>query len=249
MSKNVDVSVVIPTYNEKENAELLYHELKSILDKLKEKHEIIFVDDGSTDGSFDVLKKIASKKDNVKLVKLAGNYGQSSALAAGIENAEGNIIATMDSDLQHDPKDIPGLIHKLGEGYHVVCGWRKFRGNSDSFIFKILPSKLSNFLINSLTGMKLKDSTGGMRAFRKNVTRTIPLYGEMHRYLPVLAKWKGFKVTEVPIRIRKRKHGKTKYSIFRLFRGFFDLLAIRFFTSYSTRPKTNKTYIIDELIK
>lgn len=231
----VDISIVIPVFNEKGNIEKLYTEIINTL-RGKESYEIVFSDDGSTDDSFEILKKIASRDSRARIVKLMSNYGQSSAIAAGISNSKGRIIVTMDSDLQHDPRDIIPLIEKVKEGYHVVCGWRKQRNSSDSLIRKIIPSKIANLLVRIITGNKLNDSTGGMRAFTKRVVETIPLYGEMHRYLPLLALWRGFRVTEIPINVRKRGSGKTNYSYTRIFRGFLDLLTVKFFMKYSTRP-------------
>lgn len=233
--KDVNVSIVIPVYNEEENVQRLYEELISVL-KEKLSFELIFVDDGSTDNSLSILKKITEKDKRIKVVTLISNYGQSNALSAGISKSKGKIIVTMDSDLQHDPNDIIPMIKKIDEGYHVVCGWRKSRGKSDSFVKKTIPSKISNLLIRKLTGVKLKDSTGGMRAFVRKVVETISLYGENHRYLPILAKWKGFKVSEIPINIRKRVFGKTKYNYKRIFRGFLDLITLKFFISYSSKP-------------
>lgn len=233
--KYLDISIIIPIYNEEGNILKLYNEINNVFKETKN-YEIVFVDDGSTDNSFKILKKISLKDKRIYLIKLLSNYGQSNAIAAGISKSSGKIIVTMDSDLQHDPKDILPLVKKINEGYHVVCGWRKHRNYSDSLIRKIIPSKISNFLIRTITGKKLKDSTGGMRAFSRKVVDTIPLYGEMHRYLPILASWKGFKVTEAPINIRRRASGKTKYNYKRIFRGFLDLLTIKFFMEYSTRP-------------
>jgi len=212
----------------------LYQELVEELSSFSNNYEIVFVDDGSTDNSFKILSELADKDKNVKVVKLLSNYGQSTALAAGSEQATGENIVTMDSDLQHDPKDIKSLLEPLREGYQVVCGWRKKRG--DSFVKKTIPSKIANHLVNKMVGLKLHDSVGGMKAFKKEVIEFVPLYGNMHRYLPVLAKWKGFKVTERPIKIRKRRAGKTHYKFKRLFGGFLDLLTVKFFISYSTRP-------------
>lgn len=233
--KPKNVSIVIPVFNEEGNIENLYKELESTLKNLKN-YEIVFADDGSRDKSFEILKKIASKNNHVKVVRLMTNYGQSNAIAAGIANSTGKIIVTMDSDMQHDPKDIEPLVKKIEEGYQVVCGWRRNRNSSDSLIRKIFLSKGANLLVRTITGQKLNDSTGGMRAFSKKVVETIPLYGEMHRFLPILAIWKGFKVTEIPINIRKRGEGKTNYTITRVFGGFFDLLTVKFFMKYSTRP-------------
>ncbi len=228
------VSIVVPVFNEEGNVKPLYHEIASVLKKTP--YEIIFVDDGSSDTSFITLKQIATKTKNVKVIKLLSNYGQSNAIAAGIAKSRGTVIVTMDSDMQHDPKDILPMIKKLEEGYHVVCGWRVGRNKADAFLTKSLPSKISNILVRFITGQKLNDSTGGMRVFDRKVVETVPMYGEMHRYLPILAAWKGFKVTEIPISIRKRHSGKSKYNFKRIFRGFLDLLTIKYFISYSTRP-------------
>lgn len=233
--KSANISIVIPVFNEEGNIENLYKEIVAAL-STNNSYEIVFADDGSTDNSFSILKELASKDVRVKIVKLISNYGQSNAIAAGISKSVGDVIVTMDSDLQHDPKDILPLVNKTKEGYHVVCGWRKNRNSSDSFIKKVIVSKVANILVRAITGNKLNDSTGGMRAFQKRVVQTIPLYGEMHRFLPILAIWKGFKVTEVPIHIRKRGTGKTHYNYTRIFHGFLDLLTVKFFMKYSTRP-------------
>lgn len=233
--KLVYISIIIPVYNEEGNLHKLHDELLNVM-KDSKSYEIVFVDDGSTDNSFEILKQIAAKNKMARIVKLISNYGQSNAIAAGISKCSGKIIVTMDSDMQHDPKDILPMVKKIEEGFHVVCGWRKYRGYSDSLIKKTVPSKISNFLIRKLTGCSLNDSTGGMRAFSKSVVEVIPIYGEMHRYLPILAFWKGFKVTEVPITIRKRASGNTKYNYKRIFRGFLDLITVKFFLEYSTRP-------------
>lgn len=233
--KPITLSIIIPVFNEEGNIEKLHKEIVSVL-RDSELYEIVFVDDGSTDRSFGILREISLKDKNVKIIRLMSNYGQSNAISAGIANSKGDIIVTMDSDMQHDPKDILPLVKKIQEGYHVVCGWRKNRNSSDSLIKKTIPSKLANALVRIITGNKLNDSTGGMRAFIRRVVETIPLYGEMHRYLPLLAIWKGFRVTEIPINIRKRGAGKTNYNYTRIFRGFLDLLTIKFFMRYSTRP-------------
>src|SRR3989344_5659290 len=226
-----ELTLVIPVHNEQGNLSILMKEIKRALDK-KIGYKVIFVDDGSKDASPRILKQITSKEKNVKVIRMLSNYGQSQAIAAGVSQVDTPYIVTMDSDLQHDPKDILPLVEGLKRGYHVVCGWRK-HGYS---INKSIPSKVSNFLIRVLTKTNLHDSTGGMRAFRKEVTDNIHLYGEMHRYLPLFARWKGFRVTEYPIHIRKRGFGRTHYGMRRLFRGFFDLLTITFFMTYASKP-------------
>lgn len=229
-----DLSVILPVHNEAQNLAYLYQELVRELTGLS--FELIFVDDGSTDNSFLILQQLVQKDKRVKVIKLLSNYGQSTALAAGIEYAQGRNLVTMDSDLQHDPHDIKALIQPLEQGFDVVCGWRKERRDSDSFVGKTIPSRLANAFVKRLVGLRLHDTTGGMRAFKKTVAEVVPLFGEMHRYLPILAKWKGFRVTERPIHIRKRKHGKTHYNVSRILRGFIDLLTVKFFVSYSQRP-------------
>lgn len=231
-----EVSVVLPVYNEEQNLPVVVNELVQELNTTRFDYELIFVDDGSKDHSYQRLQELAAQNKKIKIVKLISNYGQSTALAAGIDLAEGRYIVTMDCDGQHDPKDILTLVEPLRNGYQVVCGWRKDRQGSVSLVGKTLPSRFSNFLIRTLLGVRLHDTTGGMRAFTREVAESVPLYGEMHRYLPLLARWKGFKITERPIHIRRRKFGQTKYNVTRLFRGFFDLVTVKFFISYSTRP-------------
>jgi glycosyltransferase involved in cell wall biosynthesis len=228
----IDLSIVLPVHNEEKNLPFLYEELTKELKNLPLNYEIIFVDDGSKDTSFKILESLSKKDKKVKIVKHLSNYGQSAALGSGTEYAIGENIVTMDSDLQHDPKDIANLIEPLFNGFHVVCGWRKKRGAAN----KSIPSKIANHLVNRMTGLKLHDSVGGMKAFKKQVSEIVPLYGDMHRYMPILAKWKGFKVTERTIKVRKRIRGKTHYKLRRIFGGFFDLITVKFFVSYSTRP-------------
>ena len=230
LKKTMELSVVLPVHNEEKNIEFVYKELVDELKRIGKKYEIIFVNDGSTDKSFEKLVSISSKDKHVRVVKLLSNYGQSTALAAGIEQASGDWIVTMDSDGQHDPKDIAGLIEPLPY-YHVVAGWRRKRGGLN----KSLPNKIANYLVRQMTGLQLRDSVGGMKAFTKQVSELVPLYGDMHRYLPVLAKWKGFRVTERPVSVRRRKSGRTHYKLKRIFGGFFDLMTVKFFVSYSTR--------------
>ena len=237
LAKKCDISIVIPVYNEEENIEILYKELKTVLESLHMQYEILFIDDGSIDDSFKIMENIAMNDNTVKIVKLLSNYGQSSAISAGLEYTNGDSIITMDSDLQHNPKDIPRLLKKLDEGYHVVCGWRKHRSKTDSLFGKTIPSRIFNFLTTRIAGLKnLHDVAGGMRALKRDVLESVELYGEMHRYLPALAAWKGFKVTEEEITLRTRKYGSTKYGIRRLFRGSLDLITVKFLISYSTRP-------------
>jgi glycosyltransferase involved in cell wall biosynthesis len=212
---------------------LFYKELKPILISLKKSYEIIFVDDGSLDRSFEILKNLAKNDKNARLIKLKSNYGQTIALSAGIESSKGNFIVTIDSDLQHDPATIPKMLDLLEKGYDVVVArriWKK-RGLGKAF-----SSGFCNYLTRKIGGVKLKDSVSGFKAFKREVAENIPIYGNMHRYFAVLAIWKGFRVTDIPTIVRPRKLGISHYGISRLFLGFLDLLTIKFFISYSQKP-------------
>ncbi len=228
------ISVVIPVYNEEESIEALYKELKSVLDNIKKTYEIIFVDDGSTDKSFEILEKLHNKDKKVKVIKFRRNFGQTSAISAGFDNSKGDIIITMDADLQNDPKDIPKLLDEIKKGYDVVSGWRKNR--KDPFITKKVPSKISNILARKLTGVNINDFGCTLKAYRRKAIENIELYGEMHRYVPALVSWRGFRIGEIPVIHHERRYGKTKYNVFRLMKGFLDLINIKFWTRYSTRP-------------
>ncbi len=224
------ISVVVPIYNEKENILPLYERLKKVL---KEEDEIIFVDDGSTDGSYEILKELHSKDKKVKCVKFSRNFGKTAALMAGFEMAKGDIIVTIDGDLQNDPEDIPKLVEKLEE-CDVVNGWRYDR--KDPFLSKKLPSIISNKISRWLTGLKLHDFNCGLKAYKKECLDDLELYGEMHRYIPAILAWKGYKVGEVKVKHYPRKYGESKYGMARLARGLFDLINFKFWAGYSTRP-------------
>ena len=230
----MDLSIVIPVYNENENISLLYSELKKVLSELKKSYELIFVDDGSSDGSFEALKRIHRNDKNVKIIKFRRNFGQTAAISAGFENASGEIVITMDADLQNDPKDIPRLLEKINEGYDIVSGWRK--GRKDPLLMKKIPSKISNFLTRKLTGVEIHDSGCTLKAYKKLALKNIELYGEMHRFIPAILSWKGFRVSEIPVSHKARKFGKTKYGVWRIMKGFLDLLVVVFWKKYSTRP-------------
>ena len=232
--KPVDISVVIPIYNEEENIKDLHAKLTNVLPSITENYEIIFVDDGSTDNSFNILKEINTEDKKVKAIKFRRNFGQSAAISAGFDYSKGDVIITMDGDLQNDPEDIPLLFKKINEGYDIVSGWRVDR--KDPFFTKKLPSKLSNWLASKLTGVKLHDFGCTLKAFRREVIENINLYGEMHRYIPALASWMGISITEVKVRHHPRQHGTSKYGITRLMRGMLDLITVKFLLSYSTRP-------------
>lgn len=224
------ISIVVPVYNEEENIIPLFEKLRKIMDG---EYEIIFVDDGSTDKSYEILKKIHSENENVKCIKFSRNFGKTAALMAGFEMARGDIIVTIDADLQNDPEDIPKMIEMLNE-YDAVSGWRYER--KDPFISKKLPSAISNKLSGWLTGLKIHDFNCGLKAYRKECLDGIELYGEMHRYIPAILAWKGYKVGEVKVKHHPRKYGKSKYGMKRLARGLFDLINFKFWAGYSTRP-------------
>jgi len=225
----MELSIIIPIHNEEKNIIPLYNELKKITKPLKT-YEFIFIDDCSTDNSYDILLNLSKKDSKLKLLKLKSNYGQSIAIKAGLDISKGDKIITLDGDGQHNPKYIPSFFKKLND-YDVVCNIRM-----NKYGIKRIISGFGNFLIRLFFRVKLKDSIGGMKGFTKQVKENIYLYGNMHRYLPLLALWKGFKVGEQKIFIRKRKSGKSKYTLFKGLKGFIDLLTIKFFVSYSTRP-------------
>ena len=227
-------SIVIPVYNEEENIILLYERLVPILDKLSHDSEVIFIDDGSTDDTVDQIKEIINKDKRFRCLILRKNFGQTPAIRAGFDHAKGDIIITMDGDLQNDPIDIPRLLEKLDEGYDVVSGWRYNR--KDSGISKKLPSKISNRLACRLTGLKLHDYGCTLKVYRKSTLKDVQLYGEMHRYIPALLHWQGFKVAEIKVTHHPRAKGRTKYGTKRLFKGLFDLINFKFWSGYSTRP-------------
>lgn len=226
------LSVVVPLYNEEENIEQLYLELKSVLNKINS-YEILFIDDGSTDSTFKKLEKIYKKDRRVKIIKFRKNFGQTAGLEEGIKKSKGDIIITMDGDLQNDPKDIPKMLAKINEGYDIVSGWRK---NRKDRIGKKVTSKIQNWLIRKLTGAKIHDSGCTLKAYRREVFNNINLYGQMHRYVPSILASHGYKIFEIVVNHRERKKGKSKYGLVRVFNGFLDLLYVKFWSSYATRP-------------
>ncbi|MEX0569207.1 MAG: glycosyltransferase family 2 protein [Candidatus Njordarchaeota archaeon] len=233
MPGNTEISVVIPVLNESESLPELYSKLKGSMDKLKKKYEIIFIDDGSADNSFEILKEIHLKDSRVKVIKFRKNFGQTVAISAGFDHAKGNVIVTMDSDLQNDPGDISKLLQKMDEGFDVVSGWRADR--KDPFT-KRIPSMISNFLARHLTSVKIHDFGCTLKAYKREVLNELELYGETHRYIPALVAWKGFKIGEIKVKHYPRKHGKTKYGWKRFIKGILDLILVTFWQRYSTRP-------------
>ena len=228
-----DLSVVIPLVNEEENLRPLYTELKEVLASLDKEYEIIFVDDGSSDDSFFILENLHNKDKTVKVIQFRRNFGKAPALSAGFKCAGGKVIITMDADLQDDPREIPNFVNKLDEGYDLASGWRFKREDPFS---KTVSSRLFNYLTSILTGIRVHDFNCGFKAYRKEVIKEIHLYGELHRYIPVLAHWMGYRIGEIKVKHRSRVYGKSKYGTRRLFGGLADLLTVLFLTRYMRKP-------------
>ncbi len=230
------ISVVIPLYNEEESVPILYQRLKEVLEKIPYDYEIIFVDDGSSDRTGEILEEIAEKDRKVKLIQFARNFGQTAAMAAGMDYATGDIIITMDGDLQNDPEDIPKLLEKIEEGYDLVSGWRKNR--KDAAVSRKLPSKIANWLIGKLTGVKIHDYGCTLKAYRSDVIKRVRLYGELHRFIPALASTVTSvdRIVEIPVKHHPRIYGKSKYGINRTFKVLADLFFIWFMKKFMQKP-------------
>jgi len=231
---NKSLAVVIPVYNEHENITECLGKLKEILNKSMRQYEIICVDDGSKDGTTEILLKLAKQDSRVKVVIFRRNFGQTVAMSAGFDFASGDIIITMDADLQNRPEDIPRLIELVEKGYDVVCGWRKHR--KDGLFLRRIPSYIANKIISFVTGVKLHDHGCTLRAYRTELIKKIKLYGEMHRFLPTLLVWQGADLIEIEVEHAPRIRGKSKYGIFRTFKVMLDLITVKLLTSYSTKP-------------
>jgi len=231
--KELFVSIVIPVFNERDSLEPLMARINHVLKEMKVNYEVLFVDDGSTDGSFEVLCKLRERNPGVGIIQLRRNFGKSAALSAGFWAAQAPVIVTMDADLQDRPEEIPKLLAKLEEGYDMVLGWRKNRRDK---IFKRWSSKVFNSVVSALSGVKLHDMNTGLKAMRREVAQELTLYGELHRFLPVLAQWEGFKVTEVEVKHSPRIYGRSKYGIGKLIRSALDFLTVLLHTRYSRRP-------------
>jgi glycosyltransferase involved in cell wall biosynthesis len=227
------ISFVIPLFNEKESLEELHRRILQTMEPLKKPFEIIFVDDGSTDGSAEVLERLHRNDPRVKVIQFRRNFGKSAALNAGFRAASGAFVVTLDADLQDDPGEVPKLLQKLEEGYDLVSGWKKDRKDPLS---RRLASRVFNFFTYLFSGIRLHDFNCGLKAYRRDVVKSISVYGELHRYIPVVAHKNGFRVTELPVVHHPRKYGRSKFGAARFFRGAFDLLTVTFLTRYSKRP-------------
>ena len=230
----LSLSIVVPIFNEEKNLPELYEEITKSCIGLNLPYEIIFVDDGSWDLSFPVLRGIQKEDSKVKVIRLRKNFGQTAALSAGFDYAKGEVIITLDADLQNDPQDFALLLEKIREGYDIVSGWRKKR--KDRLLTRRIPSAIANWLISRITRIKLHDFGCTLKAFRKEVVKNINLYGELHRFIPAIASNIGVSIAEVEVNHRPRKHGKSKYTVFRFVKVILDLLTVKFLLSYSTRP-------------
>jgi dolichol-phosphate mannosyltransferase len=227
------ISIVIPLHDEERSVALLYEELQAALEPLEQEWEAVFVDDGSMDGSFAALTRLHSANENVRVVRLRRNFGKAAALAAGFSQARGETVVTIDADLQDDPAEIPRLLVKLDEGFDLVSGWKTHR--RDPLGRRVL-SRIFNWVTGRVSGLRLHDMNCGLKAYRAEVVRGMPLYGELHRFIPVLAQYRGFRVAELPVNHRPREHGRSRYGVERYVRGFLDLLTVSFIGRYRHRP-------------
>ena len=228
------VSIVVPLFNEEENVINLYREVRDVVDRAQLNAEFVFVDDGSSDNTVPTLMKAAGDDSRVKIIRFRRNFGQTAAMAAGFDYAEGDVIVTLDGDLQNDPAEIPRMLEKLDEGYDLVAGWRKHR--QDKMMSRKLPSMIANRIISRTTNVRLHDYGCTLKAMRADLAKQLNLYGEMHRFIPALAAEHGVKIAEIPVNHRARVAGKSKYGISRTFRVMLDLLTVKFFLGFSTRP-------------
>jgi glycosyltransferase involved in cell wall biosynthesis len=227
------ISVVVPVHDEERSVQPLYEELRDVLDPLGRPWEVVFVDDGSTDSSFAALARIHDTGDNVKVVRLRRNFGKAAALAAGFRHASGDVVVTIDADLQDDPAEIPRLLAKLDEGFDLVSGWKAQRRDPLS---RRIPSRIFNGVVGRVSGLRLHDLNCGLKAYRADVVRNLRIYGELHRFLPVLAHDRGYRVAELAVNHRPREHGKSRYGVERYLRGFLDFLTVWFMGRYRHRP-------------
>ncbi len=228
------VSIVVPLFNERDNVAKLIENVTAAMNPSGLRYEVILVDDGSRDGTWEAMQEHQAGHSQVRLIQLRRNFGQTAAMAAGFDHARGEIVVPMDGDLQNDPADIPALIRKLQEGYDVVSGWRRQR--KDTFLTRKLPSWIANYIIGLITGVRLHDYGCTLKAYHRDVVRHLRLYGDMHRFIPALASWSGARVTEMEVNHRPRIHGQTKYGLGRTVKVILDLLTVKFLGSFSTKP-------------
>jgi glycosyltransferase involved in cell wall biosynthesis len=230
----IDLSVIVPIRNEAPNIARLHAELTAVLARIGRPYEIVAIDDGSTDESFDALVRCQQGDPHLRVIRFRRNFGQTAAFAAGFAYARGRMIVTTDGDLQNDPVDIPRMVDELERGYDIVCGWRKNR--QDAFLTRRVPSKIANAVISAATGVRLHDYGCSLKVFRAEVVKPLKLYGEMHRFLPAIASELGVRISEIPVEHRPREHGQSKYGLSRTLRVVLDLITVKFLLSYSTRP-------------
>jgi glycosyltransferase involved in cell wall biosynthesis len=227
-------SIVIPVYNEKDNVEQLYSRLTEAMGRISDSYEVLFVDDGSRDDTLKILSELCDRDSHVVVIQLRKNFGQTAALKAGFDFARGEVIISMDGDLQHDPAEIPAFVAKLGEGYDVVSGWRSQR--RDAWLTRQLPSRAANWLLAKLCRVDLHDFGTTFKAYRREVITDLPLYGEMHRFIPALVSWSGARIAEIPIKNIVRQQGKSNYGLSRTTTVLLDLICLKFLLDYSTKP-------------
>ena len=235
------ISIVIPVHNEEDNIEILYKEIRDSVDRLDRPYEIIFIDDGSLDTTFQCLKNLKKKEKEegdgpaeTRVIRFSRNFGQTAAMQAGFDHAKGEIIISLDGDLQNDPNDIPKLVSKLNKGYDLVCGWRKDR--KDKALTRILPSKVANWLIGKITGVPIHDNGCSLKAYRSSVIKSVKLYSAMHRFIPAMTTLAGARIAEMVVNHRPRKHGTTKYGLSRVWKVLFDMITIKMLIHFRNRP-------------
>ena len=234
MKNKPAISIVVPVYNEEDSVLPLYRKIHQACNPLGKAYEIVFVDDGSRDGTFEVLHRIHNHNGQVRVIRFRKNYGQTAAMSAGFEHAQGEVIVSMDGDLQNDPADIPRLLDKLEEGYDVVCGWRKER--KDKLISRRIPSVVANWLIGKITGVPIHDNGCSLKAYRASIIKNVTLYGEMHRFIPAMSTIVGARVAEIVVNHYPRRFGRSKYGIGRVWRVALDIITVKMITSFVTRP-------------